>query len=350
MADIKISQLGAAIAVGDIDLLPIVSGGNTLKATAAQVKEHSIGNTNISSIGDGSVTGAINALNTDKQPKTLDTPLTIGGVSKTTVEAALDGLVSENQTLTNEAKDMNNVLGAKNMIYSERGTTVDHGITWTKNPNGSWTATGTKDSSSDMFVVLSRNVGHTVPAGEYIFSGKPVGANYRMDLLCTRSGVLTTLASLTYGTTSANVTIQEGDALQISLQIVANASGGGKTFYPMLRPANIVDDTYVPYAKTNEQLTEKAITFPNYADVITTILAQGVSYTATRNCWAIGTVQMNDNYTPIVRVNNKTVAACEIATLDSGLKTHFAVPIMKGQTLTTREDHGAYLIVIYGCY
>ena len=36
MADIKISQLGAAIAVGDTDLVPIVSGGNTLKATAAQ--------------------------------------------------------------------------------------------------------------------------------------------------------------------------------------------------------------------------------------------------------------------------------------------------------------------------
>lgn len=105
MADIKISQLGAAIAVGDTDLVPIVSGGNTLKATAAQVKEHSIGNTNISSIGDGSVTGAINALNTDKQPKTLDTPLTIGGVSKTTVEAALDGLVSENQTLANDKLD-----------------------------------------------------------------------------------------------------------------------------------------------------------------------------------------------------------------------------------------------------
>ena len=100
MADIKISQLGAAIAVGDTDLVPIVSGGNTLKATAAQVKEHSIGNTNISSIGDGSVTGAISALNTDKQPKTLDTPLTIGGVSKTTVEAALDGLNSESQSLS----------------------------------------------------------------------------------------------------------------------------------------------------------------------------------------------------------------------------------------------------------
>lgn len=103
MADIKISQLGDAIAVGDTDLVPIVSGGNTLKATVAQVKEHLIGNTNISSIGDGSVTGAISSLNSGKQPKTLDTPLTIGGVSKTTVEAALGGLVSENQTLAKKA-------------------------------------------------------------------------------------------------------------------------------------------------------------------------------------------------------------------------------------------------------
>lgn len=123
MADIKISQLGAAIAVGDTDLVPIVSGGNTLKATAAQVKEHSIGNTNISSIGDGSVTGAINALNTDKQPKTLATPLTIGGVSKTTVEDALSGLVSENQTLANDKVNTSDI--ANNLTTTTSGKVLD---------------------------------------------------------------------------------------------------------------------------------------------------------------------------------------------------------------------------------
>lgn len=128
MADIKISQLGAAIAVGDTDLLPIVSGGNTLKATAAQVKEHSIGNTNISSIGNGSVTGAISALNTDKQPKTLDTPLTIGGVSKTTVEAALGGLVSENQTLANDIAYVNTNLTTASKGYSEGEQFILNGV------------------------------------------------------------------------------------------------------------------------------------------------------------------------------------------------------------------------------
>lgn len=100
MADIKISQLGAAIAVNDSDLLPIVSNGSTLKAPASLVKEYAVGDTDLTGIGDGTPTGAISALNTAKQPKTLDTPLTIGGVQKTTVEAALGGLNSESQSLS----------------------------------------------------------------------------------------------------------------------------------------------------------------------------------------------------------------------------------------------------------
>lgn len=65
MADIKISQLGAAIAVNNSDLLPIVSNGNTLKAPASLVKEYAVGNTDLSGIGDGTPTGAIAALNTE---------------------------------------------------------------------------------------------------------------------------------------------------------------------------------------------------------------------------------------------------------------------------------------------
>lgn len=62
MADIKISQLGADIEINDSDILPVVSGGQTLKATAAQLKEHAIGDTDISDLGDGTPTGAIAAL------------------------------------------------------------------------------------------------------------------------------------------------------------------------------------------------------------------------------------------------------------------------------------------------
>ena len=92
MADIKISQLGAALAVNDSDLLPIVSNGNTLKAPASLVKNYAVGNTDLSGIGDGTPTGAIAALNTDKQPKTLATPITVDDTPQTTVEGALGAI------------------------------------------------------------------------------------------------------------------------------------------------------------------------------------------------------------------------------------------------------------------
>lgn len=165
MADIKISQLGAAIAVGDTDLVPIVSGGNTLKATAAQVKEHSIGNTNISSIGDGSVTGAINALNTDKQPKTLATPLTIGGVSKTTVEDALGGLVSENQTLTNLAKPLKKTVSlsagsSAQSFTSQTGVTDDmeairYSLQYSSNVTGDITVSASSSNGGTITVTAT---------------------------------------------------------------------------------------------------------------------------------------------------------------------------------------------------
>lgn len=49
---------------------------------------------------------SVSALNTAKQPKTLDTPITVGGVQQTTVEGALGSI---NQTLTNVVANMQGV-------------------------------------------------------------------------------------------------------------------------------------------------------------------------------------------------------------------------------------------------
>ena len=57
--------------------------------------------------GETTVEGALGALSTNKQSKTLDTPITIGETSQTTVEGALGALKNDipyhNQTLTNVA-------------------------------------------------------------------------------------------------------------------------------------------------------------------------------------------------------------------------------------------------------
>lgn len=59
MADIKISQLGEAAVVTDSDVFPMVANGVTVKTPADILKEYTVGDSDISSIGDGSVTGAI---------------------------------------------------------------------------------------------------------------------------------------------------------------------------------------------------------------------------------------------------------------------------------------------------
>ena len=66
MADIKISQLGAALVVNDADVFPATASGVTEKVAASVLKEYMIGDTSISGIGDGSVTGAISAINSAK--------------------------------------------------------------------------------------------------------------------------------------------------------------------------------------------------------------------------------------------------------------------------------------------
>ena len=69
MADIKISQLGAAATISDSDVFPMTANGITVKAAASLIKEYAIGDDDISALGDGSPTGAILALNANKSAK-----------------------------------------------------------------------------------------------------------------------------------------------------------------------------------------------------------------------------------------------------------------------------------------
>lgn len=82
MADIKISQLGAAAAVVDADVIPATANGVTVKVPASVLKEYAIGGTDISSIGDGTPTGAISALKSVKIEKTDIAPIETSVTSK----------------------------------------------------------------------------------------------------------------------------------------------------------------------------------------------------------------------------------------------------------------------------
>jgi len=61
MADIKISQLGAAASVGDAQVVPVVDNGSTVKATMAQIKDYTAGG--LANLDTTSKTSPVAAIN-----------------------------------------------------------------------------------------------------------------------------------------------------------------------------------------------------------------------------------------------------------------------------------------------
>ena len=61
MADIKISQLGAAASISDSQVTPVVDNGSTVKATMAQIKDYTAGGlSNLDTTSKASPVSAIN--------------------------------------------------------------------------------------------------------------------------------------------------------------------------------------------------------------------------------------------------------------------------------------------------
>lgn len=156
MADIKISQLGAALAINDTDVVPIVSGGNTLKATAAQLKEHAIGDTDISDLGNGTPTGAIAALNTE-----------LGTTKQALTTKVNTSDIANNLTTTTEGK----------VLDARQGKTLNDKIPYF--PNSGWTtlSNGVKYKKSGGLVYLIGTFGTsvTVTSGSLSIGTLPSG-------------------------------------------------------------------------------------------------------------------------------------------------------------------------------
>ena len=67
----QIHELPAQTTAANADTIAIDNGDTTQKITAQNLKKYTIGSTSISGVGDGTVTGAISALNSDLDWKLL---------------------------------------------------------------------------------------------------------------------------------------------------------------------------------------------------------------------------------------------------------------------------------------
>lgn len=158
--------------------------------------------------------------------------------------------------------------GAKNilLITNKKDTLVTNGITFTKNADQTITATGTATANAD----YPLNSAQTLELGKsYILSGCPNGG---VDSFFIRQlgGAIDYGDGTTFTaeSSSANffIRIRNGYAIQESL-----------IFKPMIRPASITDDTFVPYAPTNRELYEEKIGIEDAFGSGTEILTNGTA-------------------------------------------------------------------------
>ena len=155
--------------------------------------------------------------------------------------------------------DMNNILGSKNLMPNNAVTVVLRGVTWTINSDGTIKANGTASGGdSTLYYVSSSNdatAGITIPKGKYTYT------------CLTSAGSDTTFRSEIYNLTNpARIGWDYGEGVTFTLTAATKVLGSinirsGQTvtneiFKPMLRPAAVADPTYVPYAKSNKELTE----------------------------------------------------------------------------------------------
>ena len=179
----------------------------------------------------------------------------------------VEQIYSLNQGLTNslnEIADMNNVLGAKNLLPNIAETKTVGGVTRTANADGSITLNGTSTGwgQSDVLKGL-------LPKGTYKIS---IGTPLPSKVWATLRNDDTSTSILNIGNGSSTVegsfTLSSDTNVRLFCGIEEGATLNNFTFYPMLRPASIQDDTYVPYSMTNREMTPyvQAISNPNLLD------------------------------------------------------------------------------------
>lgn len=166
-------------------------------------------------------------------------------------EAQLESTKADKSTTIN-GKDLsaNRVIYAqdipsKNLLPNNASTTTTNGVTFTVNADGSISTSGTASSG------IQFTIGYlTLKSGiQYAFSGCPSGGDLGSYFI-NFSGVVNDTGNGATATPASDVTTNA------VINIVSGTNMNGKTFRPMIRLASIEDDSYVPYAKTNAELSK----------------------------------------------------------------------------------------------
>ena len=160
---------------------------------------------------------------------------------------------AENATVTAAVAELSAEIGAvanagaKNCLLLNQSSGATAGVDWTIDQSTGVVTAARSSGTSDSTRLIAE---FELKAGTYIFTSYPNASFSTADSFITSGG--TTVARDVDG--SQNFTLTQDAAVRISCRIRAGMETA--EFRPMIRRAEIKDDTFVPYAPSNRELYE----------------------------------------------------------------------------------------------
>lgn len=182
---------------------------------------------------------------------------------------------------TNAIEPMLNVLGAKNLLPNNATSQTVSGVTFIVNSDGTVNVNGTATAQINFSI---KNQIPTEWIGKSLkLSGCPIGGGSDKYELVLWDGDASAALMRDFGNGASGIPLHTNSWVNFTIR--AGATFNNAIIKPMIRPASIEDDTYVPYAMTNRELTSsmlKTKLFGNIAiDSLT--LAAGASGDVKKN-------------------------------------------------------------------
>lgn len=140
----------------------------------------------------------------------------------------------------------------KNLLENTASGGVAQNITYTVNDDKSVTANGT--TSSNTASALTIGNAFKLPKGEYILSGCPEGGStskYYLEV------TINNVSTKDMGSGVKFVIDDNTTKIYVNIRVWSNVTVSNLTFYPMIRRADITDDTYETYIEGKENVDSR---------------------------------------------------------------------------------------------
>ena len=128
----------------------------------------------------------------------------------------------------------------KNLLKNTATSQTINGLTFTVNTDGSVTCNGRREQTSTFFTIAN-----VTTSGEIILSGCPSGGSSASFAMRAYSATISN--PRVYYDIGDSCMLNTPDTYNIDIRIQSNYACDNLTFYPMIRKADIEDDTYEPY-------------------------------------------------------------------------------------------------------